>query len=150
MAGSFSLNLSRFVSKAGGNARLVVKKVVLDVGSSIVMKTPVGDPAEWAPGTPVPAGYVGGRARGSWQYAQGAPIEQEPGGVDASGQAPINRVRAGVDTGDAATEHYITSNVPYMRRLEYDNWSKQAPEGMVRKTIAEYQAFIDNAVRSLP
>lgn len=151
MHSGFSLDLTRFIQKVGGQrgvARQVVKKVVLDVGASIVMKTPVGDPNNWQ--MPAPPGYVGGRARGSWQYAQGAPLEREPGGVDASGQRPINRVRAGVEGGDAATEHFITSNVPYMRRLEYDGWSHQAPQGMVRLTIEEYQRFVDNAVRSLP
>jgi hypothetical protein len=148
VAGSFTLDLTRFAKKAGSNARLVVKKVVLDVSSSIVMKTPVGDPSQWK--MPAPPGYVGGRARGSWQYAQGAPLEAEPGGVDPSGAGPLSRVRAGVETGDAATEHYITSTVPYMRRLEYDGWSRQAPNGMVRLTIEEYQQFVNNAIRNLP
>jgi hypothetical protein len=148
MAGRFSLDLSKFVAKAGGNARTVVKKVVLDVGSSIVMKTPVGDPDTWS--MPAPAGYVGGRARGSWQYQKGAPLQTEPGGVDPSGGGPIGRVSAGVAAGDPVTEHYITSTVPYMRRLEYEGWSQQAPDGMVRKTINEFQRFVDDATRGLP
>ena len=151
MAGQFTLDLTRFARKvggAGGNARLVVKKVVLDVSSSIVLKTPVGDPSTWQ--HPAPPGYVGGRARGSWQYAQGAPLAVEPGGIDPSGQGPIGRVRAGVEVGDAATEHFVTSTVPYMRRLEYDGWSQQAPNGMVRMTIEEFQRFVNNATRNLP
>lgn len=148
MAGKFALDLSRFVNKAKGNARLVVKKVVLDAGTSIVMKTPVGDPDTWP--MPAPAGYVGGRARGSWQYAKGSPDETEPGTIDESGNTSIGRIAAGALSGDAADTHYITSTVPYMRPLEYEGHSKQAPDGMVRKTIAEYQAFVDNAVRSLP
>lgn len=148
MAGAFTLDLTRFAAKCGGNARTVVKKVVLDVGSSIVMKTPVGDPTTWK--MPAPPGYVGGRARGSWQYAQGAPLEVEPGGIDQGGQVSINRVRAGIAAGDPVTEHYITSTVPYMRRLEYDGWSQQAPNGMVRLTIAEFTQFINSAVNTLP
>lgn len=148
MAGSFSLDLSKFVQRAGGNARLVVKKVVLDVGSSIVMKTPVGDPTTWS--MPAPAGYVGGRARGSWQYQKGAPLMTEPGGVDPSGGGSVGRVSAGVAAGDPVTEHYITSTVPYMRRLEYEGWSSQAPEGMVRKTVQEFQRFVDLAASNLP
>lgn len=147
MADRFALDLSRFVAKAKGNSRLVIKKVVLDVGTSVVLKTPVGDPDNWE--MPAPTGYVGGRARGSWQYAQGSPLEVEPGTVDESGSAPLGRITGGL-VGDVACEHFITSNVPYMRRLEYDGWSSQAPEGMVRKTLVEYQDFIDNAVRSLP
>lgn len=147
MAGRFSLDLSRFVQHARGNARQVVKKVVLDLGASIVMKTPVGDPDTWQ--SPAPAGYVGGRARGSWQYQKGTPAEGEPGGVDPGGGSSIGRIAAGVATGDAADVHYITSNVPYMRELEYEGKSKQAPEGMVRVTVVEFQQHVDRAVRTL-
>lgn len=148
MAGRFSLDLSRWIGKAGRNGRTVVKKVVLDLGSSIVVKTPVGDPDTWA--GPAPAGYVGGRARGSWQYQKGAPAEGEPGGVDPGGGSSISRIAAGVAIGDAATVHYITSNVPYMRELEYEGRSKQAPEGMVRLSVTEFQSHIDRACRELP
>lgn len=148
MAGRFALDLSRFVQHARGNARLVVKKVVLDLGSSIVMKTPVGDPDTWL--MPAPPGYVGGRARGSWQYQKGTPAEGEPGGVDAGGGSSIGRIMAGVASGDAAAVHYITSNVPYMRELEYEGHSKQAPAGMVRVSVVEFQSHVDRAARSLP
>lgn len=150
MAGQFTLDLRRFAARAGGNARLVIKKVVIDVGTSIVMKTPVGDPLTWANPGMAPAGYVGGRARGSWQYGHGTPTAGEPGGVDQSGGGPIGRISAGVNTGDAADVHFITSDVPHMRPLEYEGHSRQAPEGMVRKTISEYQAFVAQAVRELP
>ena len=147
MAGQFTLDLRRFAARAGGNARLVIKKVVIDVGTSIVLKTPVGDPDTWS--MPAPAGYVGGRARGSWQYGRGTATGGEPGGVDPTGAGPLGRISAGVQGGDAADVHFITSDVPYMRPLEYEGHSRQAPEGMVRKTIAEYQQFVAQAVRGL-
>lgn len=148
MAGRFALDVSAWVKKAKGNGRLVVKKVVLDLGTSVVLKTPVGDPENWK--HPAPAGYVGGRARGSWQYEKGAPAQQEPGTIDQSGQVAIARVAAGVQSGDAADQHFITSNVPYMRRLEYDAWSRQAPDGMVRLTVEEFRTHLGQAVRELP
>ena len=147
MAGSFSLDLRRFVQRAGANAAAVERKVVLDVGTRIVEKTPVGDPSRWS--MPAPAGYVGGRARGAWQYAQGGPVAVEPGTIDGSGQASINRIAAGV-AGASGADHYITNSVPYIRRLEYDGWSGQAPEGMVRITIEEYQQIVARAVGDLP
>ena len=146
--GRFVLDLQPFLDRARANPRLVVKKVVIDAGSSVVLKTPVGDPDTWA--RPAPPGYAGGRARGSWQYAQGEPLEVEPGGLSHSGQSSIGRIVAGVSTGDPACEHFITSNVPYMRELEYEGHSKQAPDGMVRKTIAEFQTYVDDAIRDLP
>lgn len=147
-ANSFSLDISRFVAKAKGNSRAVVRKVVLDVGTSMTIKTPVGDPTSWA--SPAPEGYVGGRARGAWQYAKGAPETKEPGTIDESGQASLRRIAAGVASGDAAAAHYVTNSVPYIRPLEYEGQSKQAPEGMVRLTILEFSRFVDRAVRELP
>lgn len=148
MPGKFSLDISEFCAKARANPRTVIKKVVLDVGTGVTLKTPVGDPTQWK--EPAPPGYVGGRARGSWQYAKGGPVTVEPGTIDPSGQASIGRVAAGVATGDAADAHYITSSVPYMRPLEYEGWSKQAPEGMVRLTVLEFSRFIQKAVKELP
>lgn len=149
--GKFSVDLQKFIERAGRNSRLVVKKVTLDLGTSITMKTPVGDPDTWAPGTPVPAGYVGGRARGSWQYAKDNPAPGDPETIDGSGALSIGRVASGVNTGDPlASVHYITSNVPYIRPLEYEGHSKQAPDGMVRKSVAEFQAHVERAVRELP
>lgn len=152
----FTLDLRRFAQLAGGNARAVIKKVVIDLGTEIVIKTPVGDPNEWA--SPAPAGYVGGRARGSWQYAKGAPASgdvdtidpTEPQRGNPSANVSSRRVAVGALTGDPIDVHYITSNLPYMRRLEYEGWSRQAPDGMVRKSIAEFQAIVDQATRELP
>lgn len=148
MAGKFSLDISKFVQKAKANARAVERKVVLDLGTAIVMRTPVGDPSNWK--TPAPEGYVGGRARGSWQYAQGGPATVEPGTIDESGQVSIGRITAGVLASPGAQVHFVTSTVPYIRRLEYEAWSKQAPEGMVRLSVEEYARFIDKAIKELP
>jgi hypothetical protein len=39
--------------------------------------------------------------------------------------------------------------MPYALRLEY-GWSKQAPAGMVRVTVAEFQAVVNAAVTNTP
>jgi len=44
---SFSDDIARFAKKAGSNADLVTRKVVLDIGTSLVEKTPVGDASYW-------------------------------------------------------------------------------------------------------
>lgn len=148
MAGSFAVDLSRFVEKAKGNAAAVVAKCVVDIGEAIVARTPVGDASTWK--RPAPPGYVGGRARGSWQYGYNAPNAADPGTIDSSGSAANARVAAGVRANQAPGVHYITSTVPYMRPLEYEAWSKQAPEGMVRVTVLEFQDFVKKAAEAVP
>lgn len=139
--GQFSVNIRRFADRAGANADKVVRKVVIDLGEAIVLRTPVGDPLTWK--QPAPAGYVGGRARGSWAYGHGAAPEGVDQ-VDGSGAAAMARIR-GVESKPADAVHYIVNTVPYMRRLEYDGWSNQAPAGMVRVTVAEFNDFVARA-----
>jgi len=134
----FTVDLRRFVERANGNIDQVARKTVLDVGTAIIERTPVGDPLTWL--HPAPAGYVGGRARGSWAYGFGSPEEADQ--VDASGAASIGRIVHGVQANSAIGVHYITSSLSYMRRLEFDGWSNQAPAGMVRITIQEFQEFV--------
>lgn len=145
---SFSTDISKFCRKTKKGPRFVVKKVLLDLGTSVTIKTPVGDPTTWA--NPAPAGYVGGRARGGWQFAESVPETKEPGGEDMTGAATIGRISAGVAAVDGAGNYYITNSVPYIRRLEYEGWSSQAPEGMVRVTVEEFRRFIAKAVQELP
>jgi hypothetical protein len=40
--------------------------------------------------------------------------------------------------------------LPYGPRLEYEGWSSQAPAGMVRISVVEFQTFVDKAVMELP
>lgn len=143
---SFTADISKWVAKAKGNADKVVRKVVIDMGSSIIMKTPVGDPDYWQ--SPPPKGYVGGRARANWQYGNGA----MPGGaidnVDPSGGATIGKIVAGVSTSPSASVHWIANSLPYINRLE-DGYSRQAPAGMLKLTVEEFKQTVERAARSV-
>jgi hypothetical protein len=195
--GNLSTQLRAFADKAMGNADKVIRTVVLDLGTSIVERNPVGDPTLWKINTeaaaqnkaasetnaqlradpanltkagrlkkglkvqPVtikaPEGYVGGRSRNSWMYSFGAPDNTQP--------HPMSEEYKGDQTGSESKArlnvlkspqhgafgvHYISNNLPYMHRLEFEGWSKQAPAGMVRVSVAEFQQFLTAAVESLP
>jgi hypothetical protein len=45
---------------------------------------------------------------------------------------------------------YLTNNLPYIARLEFDSWSTQAREGMVRISLRELDRSIDEQVANLP
>ena len=86
-----------------------------------------------------------GRARGNWQASIGR---------GATGEVSVDSVRSGeakaiadvdqtvrVAVGDL---YYLTNNLPYIERLEY-GWSKQAPGGMVRKNLQNFnRLFVKN------
>lgn len=96
-----------------------------------------------------PEGYVGGRFRANWQVTFNTPAAGEIEGVDPRGAATISKGSAVLQ---AFTSEYgsiwLMNNVPYAIPLEYGH-SGQAPEGMVRITIAEFQTFVNDAARSV-
>lgn len=140
---SFSADIKKFIQKCGDNADLVTRKIVLDIGRSLVERTPVGNPDLWA--KPAPPGYVGGMARGSWSHSIGALDAKTIKTVDATGAASINRIAASVPQKAAGLVHYIQNSLPYMQELE-DGHSTQAPYGIVSRTEIEFQDKIQEAL----
>ena len=49
--------------------------------------------------------------------------------------------------GDVYTYTNDLRTIPYIRRLEYDRWSPQAPSGMVRISAAEWHDIVSAIVR---
>ena len=138
----FAANISKFVAKANGNMDAVVRKIILDIGTKIVMRSPVGDGDLWQ--SKPPPGYVGGRFRANWQYTFGQPATEATAEIDASGRNTISTILSGVSSNKAAGLHYLSNNLPYAKRLE-DGWSTQAPIGMVGLTLLEFQSMVNGA-----
>ena len=145
---SFALDIQKFAQKCGSNADLVVRKVVLDIGRSLVEKTPVGNPDLWQNPDNKPDGYVGGHARANWSHSIGALVNQEFKEIDATGGASIDRIISSVPIKAAGKVHYIQNSVPYIQALE-DGHSTQAPAGMVAITQTEFQDYIQKALGEL-
>lgn len=147
MADTFALDIAKFVQKAKGNAEQVVQKVGADLLASVVQRTPVGNPSLWK--SKPPKGYVGGRLRGNWNVSFGAPDLGTTTATDASGQATIGRgtsILVQWKEGDI----YLMNSLPYVREIEYEGHSSQAPAGMVRVTVTDFQTFITKAIAELP
>lgn len=143
--GSYTLALEAFAKKFGQNADKVVRKVVLDIGTRIVERSPVGDGSLWK--HPPPKGYVGGRFRANWQYGNyssaGIPM-QAVDTIDPTGGASIARLMQCPVDGAGGMRHVIINNLPYAIPLEH-GWSKQAPAGMVGITVLEFQQIVAEA-----
>ena len=138
---SFSADLSKFVTKATGKVEQVVRSVVLELGTRIIMRNPVGDVKYWKTKYP-PKGYVGGRSRANWQYGFGQMPTNVLEIVDKTGAATIKSLTSGVMGAPAAGIHWIANNVDYIQPLE-EGWSRnQAPNGMVRVTVMEFERLV--------
>lgn len=82
-----------------------------------------------------------GRFRNNWQASIDAPAV----GKDPGGNNQIDMVNTANKMVPGNT-FYLTNNLPYAERLEY-GWSSQAPKGMIRLTLSEYQDVIEEAVK---
>lgn len=152
----FALSLAKFAEAAPEQARTVVRKVSIDMLTKVVMRTPVGNRELWAAnierkkkGLPLyPAGYVGGRLRANWNTSFGAPSFKVTNEKDRTGDATILRGTATINRAYGEMDIFITNALPYAIPIEYGHSSQaRNPQGMVRITVAEFQTFVDNAVR---
>jgi len=143
----FHTSLKAYADTTGADLETIVREAIIELGTSVVMRSPVGNPLLWKP--PVaPPGYVGGRFRGNWQYQFGSPTSKPLDVVDASGQISIQRITAGVTSAEAAGVHYIVNNLPYAEVLEYGH-STQAPDGMVRLSVMEFRRYLAAAANGV-
>lgn len=145
---TFKLQIDKQIGKARDRMDLFCRKTVLAMGNSLVLHTPVGNPDLWK--TPPPPGYVGGRARGSWQIGINSMTVDRVGTIDAAGAMSLARITAGVAGGKRGDVFYITNSLPYARELEYGH-STQAPHppGIVGATLNEFDGIVGQALREV-
>jgi hypothetical protein len=86
-----------------------------------------------------------GRFRGNWQYGTDAINTSTSGADDKSGRTSLNRIQADVRGWVPGQTMYLTNSLPYAQRLE-SGWSGQAPAGMVKVTIANFQSHFAQAL----
>lgn len=126
---SFASDMEAYAKKAGASLEETSRAIVLELFGSVIKDTPVDT----------------GRAKGNWQTTIGAPAS---GTVDRLGEseaiAEVSQQTASFGTGKVI---YLSNNLPYIYRLEYDGWSQQAPGGMLRKNIARIQSIVAKAAR---
>jgi hypothetical protein len=130
--GVFTAQIGAFVEKAKGNAEQVLRKVALDMFSRVVIKTAVDE----------------GRARGSWQCAVGSVPAGQVNYLDKTGSETIARINAATATAKVGDVVYLVSNLVYIWPLEMGH-SKQAPNGMVRLTLLEWNGAVERAAQSV-
>lgn len=99
----------------------VIRGTLIGLGTKIIKRSPVDT----------------GRFRGNWQFTTNAPAS---GQLAATG-VPTGELVSAAETWQSGSVFYMTNNLPYGERLEY-GWSKQAPSGMVRITLTEYDQIL--------
>lgn len=91
-------------------------------------------------------GYVGGRFRSNWQLTTGVPAVGEIEDIENAGET-LDRLLLAAGDLSAGEVAFIVNNLPYAIPLEYGH-SSQAPGGMVRVTVADFQRIVEEAIRT--
>lgn len=126
--GKFALDLTKMVDKTKSKIDTVVQKATFDIFKSVILKSPVRS----------------GRFRGNWIASAGGYGSTTVDTADKAGTTTINAM-SGVALGTkAGGVTYLVNNLPYSIRLEL-GYSNQAPHGMIRTTVLEYQQYVKNA-----
>lgn len=112
----------------------------------VIKQTPTGKPELWK--SKPPTGYTPGAARGSWNASINDPESFfSKDHTDESGENAILKAKRVAD-GAPGSVFYLVSNCPWIRRLEYEGHSSQAPAGMVRISITQMNNILSEAIAS--
>lgn len=129
---SWDSDWKKIESKMARNLNQGIRATLFEVSIAIIKDTPADT----------------GRARGNWQASIGrgatkeiAVNNQRSGEAKAIADVDQN---VSVAVGDL---YYLTNNVPYIERLEF-GWSKQAPSGMVRKNLQNFNRLLAKNIKS--
>ena len=129
---TFALDLSKAIEKAKENAGLVIKKATFELFRSVIEKSPVDT----------------GRFRANWNVAVGSPDLSTNKETDDSprGEPSVQNMQKVVLNSKFIDQSiFLTNSLPYANVLEEGridgvSGSVQAPQGMVRISIAEFNA----------
>lgn len=114
-----NINADEIAIRARERIDARIRAATIGTFSSVIRMTPVDT----------------GRAKGNWQATIGSPASGE-------GMSSESEVIATIPQ-HAGSVVYLTNNVPYIQKLEYDAHSQQAPNGMVRISVARFEGLLN-------
>lgn len=128
----FAEDLKKICDRSGDKAELVVRRAALDIGGQLVDRSPVDT----------------GRFKNNWQTGIGGMDKNISAAADLGGAGALARLTAQVAAWKPGQSIFISNSLPYAYRLE-TGWSKQAPSGMVRLTVQNFEQAVAKAAKGL-
>lgn len=132
----FSLDVKAFCEAAKADMLTVTKKAMIDISNRVVDMSPVDS----------------GRFRSNWEIGQDVVPNEVSPEMGPYPQGPEVKARLASQS-TAITDDvqliFLANTLPYAYRLEMEGWSKQAPAGMLRVVVPEFQTYLDKAAREL-
>jgi hypothetical protein len=130
---SLSDDIKKFNKKTQEKASIVFRKTAFDLGIKINYRSPVDS----------------GRFRGNWQTTLNTAPIGELDVVDPDGSLVRNELAHVTNKANLGDKIYFVNNLPYAIPLEYGHSREQAPAGMVRVTVLEFQNIVDSNAKKV-
>lgn len=127
----FKRSLNKFVKKTNGKLDTIVRKVTLDMYRELVLLSPVDT----------------GRFRRNW-FIQHEVLPVTRDDKSKSGAPAIEEASTEILRFKAGDGIFIANHLPYAMELEFGS-SKQAPQGMVRITVAQFERYLRSAIATI-
>lgn len=149
---SFSDDINKFTTQTKKKQTNVFRKSSLVVFTQVIKKTPVGNPDIWDNAELwrslgwVGEGYKGGHLRANWQASINTPARGEIDSTDESTSTKSAKSTTGkAKIGESI---YFMNNLPYALPVENGHSAKQAPQGMVKVSVASWKDIVNIVARS--
>ncbi|AZF88583.1 neck protein [Vibrio phage P23] len=155
---SWSKDLKNIIVKNEKLTEKQLRAAVLDGVNTAILGSPVGNPDLWVWNHPElgyvdyvawkgkPKNYVGGQFRTNWRVDYGLPSYA----IKDSEQWKVNaqQVKDDVLAMDIGSVLTFSNPMPYGPRLEYDAWSTQAPDGIVRPAVKRMVKILNTELKA--
>ena len=127
---SFSSDIAAFAKKANIGLEDAAARSLLQLTNQVVIGTPKDQ----------------GTAQAHWFPSSGAPVQ----GFDLDRRDLVSQssINSAISDSIGGT-YWLVNNLPYIRRLEYDGHSEQAPQGWVRIAIENFNLTLQNAAKTV-
>lgn len=142
---SFEAQTKRWAMKAKKRKDAIVSTSFKRLGTLVASRTPIGDISIW--NSAPPEGYRPGTLVNNWFAGVGEPTTFDLRPPNVTGADSLSQIDAAALIAPGKLM-YISNPTPWGRRVEY-GWSTQAPQGMVRISVRDFQRIVKQAVSSV-
>ena len=129
--GQFSQKIKAFNEKALVKTQATAQTIANELFFSVIMDTPVLD----------------GRLRGNWVAQNSKPFTGTIERFDKIGSETIGAILPEISKLKLDGTIFLSNNLPYAHRIEYEGYSGKSPDGMVRKNVTRIQGIVKEESR---
>lgn len=132
--GKFALDVKRYAEAIGEDMDKVIRGTALTLFSDIIKTTPADT----------------GRLKGNWFVTINNPSTKITNLKDKTGSVTIAKAEAKLSKPTEAANFWLTNNLPYAYRIEFEGWSKvKAPAGMVAVNVNRFNAIFEREIKKV-